>query len=134
MSNTPCLAWMEKYQDTVNADAEMSVIGDWFTVDFKISFEDAEYLISVREGKIAAIEHKPRFDRPVAFTLRAPMSVWNKFINPNPPPLYHDFFAMLMRVDEFVLDGNTLTTMQNARALHRMMNILKQMEPLNVAA
>jgi len=33
-----------------------------------------------------------------------------------------------------VLDGNTLTTMQNARALHRMMNILKQMEPLNVAA
>ena len=31
----------------------------------------------------------------------------------------------------FVLDGNTLTTMQNARALHRMMNILKQMEPLN---
>jgi hypothetical protein len=125
---------MEKYQDTVNADAEMSVIGDWFTVDFKISFEGAEYLISVREGKIAAIEHKPRFDRPVAFTLRAPMSVWNKFINPNPPPLYHDFFAMLMRVDEFVLDGNTLTTMQNARALHRMMNILKQMEPLNVAA
>jgi hypothetical protein len=134
MSNTPSLAWMEKYLDTVNADAEMSVIGDWFTVDFKISFEGAEYLISVREGKIAAIEHKPRFDRPVAFTLRAPMSVWNKFINPNPPPLYHDFFAMLMRVDEFVLDGNTLTTMQNARALHRMMNILKQMEPLNVAA
>jgi len=134
MSNRPSLAWMEKYRDTVNADPEMSIIGDWFTVDFKISFEGAEYLISVREGKIAAIEHKPRFDRPVAFTLRAPMSVWNKFINPNPPPLYHDFFAMLMRVDEFVLDGNTLTTMQNARALHRMMNILKQMEPLNVAA
>jgi len=25
-------------------------------------------------------------------------------------------------------------TMQNARALHRMMNILKEMEPLNAAA
>ena len=125
---------MEKYRETVNSDPEMAVIGAWFTVDFKISFEGNEFLISVREGKIAAIEHKPRFDRPVAFTLRAPMSVWNKFISPNPPPLYHDFFAMLMRVDEFVLDGNTLTTMQNARALHRMMNLLKQMEPLNVAA
>ena len=134
MSNRPSLAWMEKYRDTVNADPEMSVIGDWFTADFKISFEGAEFLISVREGKIADIEENPRFDRPAAFSLRAPMSVWNKFISPNPPPLYHDFFAMLMRVDDFVLDGNTLTTMQNARALHRMMNILKQMEPLNVAA
>lgn len=134
MSDTPSTAWMEKYRETVNADPEMAVIGDWFTVDFKISFEGNEFLISVREGKIAAIEHKPRFDRPAAFTLRAPMSVWNKFISPNPPPLYHDFFAMLMRVDEFVLDGNTLTTMQNARALHRMMNLLKQMEPLNAAA
>ena len=60
--------------------------------------------------------------------------IGNRFINPNPPPLYHDFFAMLMRIDEFELDGNTLETMQNARALHRMMNILKQMEPVDVAA
>lgn len=134
MSDQPSSAWMEKYRDTVNADPEMAVIGDWFTLDFKISFEGNDFRISVREGKIAEIERNPRFDKPVAFTLRAPMSVWNKFISPNPPPLYHDFFAMLMRVDEFVLDGNTLATMQNARALHRMMNILKQMEPLNVAA
>lgn len=134
MSNRPSLAWMEKYRDAVNADPEMSVIGDWFTENFKISFEGTDFLISVREGKIVEIEENPRFDRPAAFSLRAPMSVWNRFISPNPPPLYHDFFAMLMRVDEFVLDGNTLATMQNARALHRMMNILKQMEPLNVAA
>lgn len=134
MSNRPSLAWMEKYRDAVNADPEMSVIGDWFTENFKISFEGTEFLISVRAGKIVDIEQNPRFDRPAAFSLRAPMSVWNKFISPNPPPLYHDFFAMLMRVDDFVLDGNTLATMQNARALHRMMNILKQMEPLNVAA
>tara|TARA_R110002072_G_scaffold132966_6_gene273382 strand:+ start:1571 stop:1948 length:378 start_codon:yes stop_codon:yes gene_type:complete len=125
---------MEKYRDTVNADPEMSVIGDWFTENFKLSFEGTDFLISVREGKIVDIEQNPRFDRPAAFSLRAPMSVWNRFISPNPPPLYHDFFAMLMRVDDFVLDGNTLATMQNARALHRMMNILKQMEPLDAAA
>ena len=134
MSNRPSLAWMGNYRDAVNADPEMSVIGDWFTENFKISFEGTDFLISVREGKITNIEENPRFDHPAAFSLRAPMSVWNKFISPNPPPLYHDFFAMLMRVDDFVLDGNTLATMQNARALHRMMNILKQMEPLNAAA
>ena len=59
------------------------------------------------------------------------MSVWDKFLSPNSPPLYHDFFAMLMRVPEFELDGNSLAAMQNARALHRMMNILGTMEPVN---
>ena len=127
----PSLEWMEKYRDAVNADPEMAVVGDWFTVDFKISFGGSDFLLSVRSGRIVDIVPKPRFDRPAAFTMRAPMSVWNKFVSPNPPPLYHDFFAMLMRVDEFELDGDTLAAMQNARALHRMMNILKQMEPID---
>ena len=127
----PSLEWMEKYRDAVNADPEMAVVGDWLTVDFKISFGESDFLLSVRSGRIVDIVPKPRFDRPAAFTRRAPMSVWNKFVSPNPPPLYHDFFAMLMRVDEFELDGDTLAAMQNARALHRMMNILKQMEPID---
>ena len=38
---------------------------------------------------------------------------------------------MLMRVPEFEIDGDSLAAMQNARALHRMMNILKTMDPLN---
>ena len=127
----PSLEWMEKYREAVNADPEMAVVGDWLTVDFKISFGGSDFLLSVRSGQIVDIVPKPRFDRPAAFTMRAPMSVWNKFVSPNPPPLYHDFFAMLMRVDEFELDGDTLAAMQNARALHRMMNILKQMEPID---
>lgn len=122
---------MEAYRSAVNADTEMGIIGDWFSVNFKISFENQDYLISLRKGKITEIEENPRFDRPVAFTLRAPMSVWSKFISPKPPPLYHDFFAMLMRVEEFQLDGNSLLAMQNARALHRMMNILKQMKTID---
>ena len=134
MSDTPSLAWMERYRDVVNADPEMAVIGRWFSTDFKLSFGSADFLLSVRAGRIVEITPDPRFDRPAAFTLRAPMSVWNRFINPDPPPLYHDFFAMLMRIDEFQLDGDTLATMQNARALHRMMNILGQMEPIDAAA
>ena len=55
MSYRPTLAWMEKYRDTVNSDPEMSVIGDWFTENFKISFEGTDFLISVREGKIVNI-------------------------------------------------------------------------------
>ena len=95
----------------------------------------SDFLISVREGKIANIEENPRFDRPRrVFAAGADVGVEQIHQPPIRRRSIHDFFAMLMRVDDFVLDGNTLATMQNARALHRMMNILKQMEPLNAAA
>ena len=41
-------------------------------------------------------------------------------------------FAMLMRVPEFVLEGDSLVAMQNARALHRMMNIMRETGAPNV--
>ena len=33
---------------------------------------------------------------------------------------------MLMRVPKFRLEGDSLLAMQNARALHRMMNIMRE--------
>ena len=131
MGDIPTADWMERYRERVNGDPEMAVIGDWFSLDFKLSFEGNAWLLSVREGRIEDIVHRPRFDRPARFTISAPMRVWNKFIRPDPEPLYHDFFAMLMRVPDFEIDGDSLSAMQNARALHRMMNILKTMEPLD---
>ena len=129
MGDMPTAEWMARYRERVNGDPEMAVIGDWFSLDFKLSFEGDAWLLSVRGGRIEDIVHRPRFDRPARFTITAPMRVWSKFIRPDPEPLYHDFFAMLMRVPEFELDGDSLAAMQNARALHRMMNILKTMEP-----
>ena len=131
MGDLPTADWMERYRARVNGDPEMAVIGDWFSLDFKLSFEGNAWLLSVRAGRIEDIVHRPRFDRPAQFTISAPMRVWTKFIRPDPEPLYHDFFAMLMRVPDFELDGDSLAAMQNARALHRMMNILKTMEPLD---
>jgi len=68
----------------------------------------------------------PKLDPRTPFGFRAPVVVWRKFLSPDPPPLFHDFFAMLMRVPEFVLEGDSLLAMQNARALHRMMNIMRE--------
>ena len=131
MDDLPTPDWMERYRARVNEDPEMAVISDWFSLDFKLVFEGDAWLLSVRGGRIVDMMHRPRFDRPARFTISAPMRVWSKFIRPDPEPLYHDFFAMLMRVPEFELDGDSLAAMQNARALHRMMNILRTMEPLD---
>jgi hypothetical protein len=126
MSEYPGSAWLARYRERVNQDVELGVIGDWFTTTFGLTFGDARYALRVEKGRIAEIIAAPKLDVRMGFGFRAPTEVWRKFLSPDPPPLYHDFFAMLMRVPEFVLEGDTLLAMQNARALHRMMNLMRE--------
>ncbi len=126
MSDYPGLAWLERFQARANADRELAVIGDWFTTTFGLTFGEARYALKVEKGCIGEIVAGPRLDVRVPFGFRAPVEVWRKFLSPTPPPLFHDFFAMLMRVPEFVLEGDSLLAMQNARALHRMMSIMRE--------
>lgn len=123
----PDSAWFERFRQRVNDDPELAAIGGWFSTDIAIAFGARRFALRVREGRITAIEAAPRFDRRTAFTIRAPHAVWARFLSPEPEPLYHDFFAMLMRVPDFVVEGDTLVAMQNARALHRMMNLMQGM-------
>jgi hypothetical protein len=126
MNEYPGPTWLSRYRERVNADRELSVIGDWFTTTFALTFGDARYALKVEKGKIVDIIDAPKLDVRTIFGFRAPVAVWQKFLSPDPPPLYHDFFAMLMRVPEFTLEGDSLAAMQNARALHRMMNIMRE--------
>jgi hypothetical protein len=126
MSNYPGADWLAQYRERVNADPEMNVIGEWLNTTFTLTFGDNRYALRIERGKIVDIIASPRLDVRAQFGFRAPVEVWEKFLSPNPPPLFHDFFAMLMRVPEFTLEGDSLVAMQNARALHRMMNIMRE--------
>ena len=125
MQDFPEVSWMERYRERVNADPEMQVIGGWFSTSLWFTFGERRYVLRMESGKIAHINAAPRIDARAAFGFRAPMEVWSRFVSPEPPALYHDFFAMLMRVPEFVLEGDGLVAMQNARALQRMMNLMR---------
>ena len=126
MTDYPGLAWLQRFQARANTDPELAVIGDWFTTTFGLTFGDSRFALKVEKGRISEIVAGPRLDTRVPFGFRAPVEVWRKFLSPTPPPLFHDFFAMLMRVPEFVLEGDSLLAMQNARALHRMMNVMRE--------
>ena len=125
MDDFPELAWMERYRARINADPEMEVIGGWFSTSLSLTFGERRYVVRMERGRMTDIESAPRIDSRSSFGFRAPMEVWRKFASPEPPALYHDFFAMLMRVPEFVLEGDSLIAMQNARALQRMMNLMR---------
>jgi hypothetical protein len=126
VADYPGAGWVERYVARVNADPELQVIGRWFTTTFAVTFGDARYALQLDRGKIVDVIPGKRLDVRTHFGLRAPVDVWRKFLSPDPPPLFHDFFAMLMRVPDFVLEGDNLLVMQNARALHRMMNIMRE--------
>ncbi|HUJ97455.1 MAG TPA: hypothetical protein VLV85_04365 [Stellaceae bacterium] len=125
----PDLAWVEAFRDRVNNDTEMRLIGDWFTTAIALSFGDKRYVLRLDKGRIAEIVAEPRLDTRAPFGFRAPLAVWQKYLQPLPPPLYHDVFAMLMRVPDFVIEGDSLLAMQNARALHRMMSLMREEAP-----
>lgn len=126
MTDFPGTSWFDRYVKRVNADPEMGVIGEWLNTTFTLTFGETRHALIVDKGKIVNIIASPRFDVRAPFGFRAPVEVWRKFLSPNPPPLFHDFFAMLMRVPEFSIEGDSMIAMQNARALHRMMNIMRE--------
>jgi hypothetical protein len=125
MQDFPEVSWLERYRERVNADPELAVIGGWFSTSLSLTFGERRYVVRMERGKMTDIHSAPRLDARASFGFRAPMEVWRKFVSPEPPALYHDFFAMLMRVPEFVLEGDGLVAMQNARALQRMMNLMR---------
>jgi hypothetical protein len=119
--------WINRFKERINADAEMQSIGDWFTTAFSLSSDFRRCIVRFERGRMIDAVVAPRLDVRCAFGFRATSEIWNRFFQRTPEPLYHDVFAMLMRVPGFVLEGDTLVAMQNARALHRVMNVMRTM-------
>ena len=80
--------------DLVNADAALVRRGQRLTTTFLLAVGDAEYLIHVAEGRLAAVERGPFLLRSWSFAVRAPAAAWARFWQPLPEPGYHDLFAM----------------------------------------
>jgi pimeloyl-ACP methyl ester carboxylesterase len=118
--------WLERLRERINGDREMQVVGTWFTTAFSITSGEQRCILRFERGRLVETVMSPRLDVRCAFGFRASPETWSRFLAKNPEPLYHDFFAMLMRVPGFVLEGDTLVAMQHARALHRAMNLMRQ--------
>jgi hypothetical protein len=67
--------WLARYRERVNADEELSAIGDWFTTTFSLTFEDNRYALLIEQGKITNIIESPKLDVRTIFGFRAPVAV-----------------------------------------------------------
>jgi hypothetical protein len=121
--------WLATIQSRLNDDAELQLIGEWFTVALSLSCGGERCILRFERGRLVQTVTAPGLDVPCAFGFRASPEIWRRFFSDPPQPLYHDIFAMLMRVPGFVIEGDTLVAMQHARALHRAMRVLRSVAP-----
>ena len=85
---------LARLPDLVNADAGLVRRGRRLTTTFLLGVDDAEYLVHVAQGRLAAVERGPFLMRSWSFAVRAPTDAWARFWRPLPEPGYHDIFAM----------------------------------------
>jgi hypothetical protein len=104
----------ERLPELVNADAFLVWRGRFLTVDFLLGVGAEEYLVEVREGRIAAVKRGPFVMRPGRFSIRASADAWAKFWRKEPPPGFHDLFAMT-KSGEAWIDGDLHPLMANLR-------------------
>ena len=98
----------------VNGDAELVRRGRYLTATFLVEAGDAEFLVRVEEGRLAAVEPGPFLMRSWTFALRASAEAWERFWAPTPAPGYHDLFAM-KKLGVARIEGDLAPLMANLR-------------------
>jgi pimeloyl-ACP methyl ester carboxylesterase len=92
--------------------------GDW-SVCFAIESGGDGVTFDFVDGKVRPGDAAP------SFALAAPGAIWQKFLEPIPPRHHHGIFAMLYRVPEFQIKGDTVAFMQHAHLARRVLDIGK---------
>src|SRR6516162_10823820 len=90
-------AMIEQLKERVNADAGLVRRGRYLTTTFLLEVGETAFLISIFEGRIAAVTRGPFVMPSSAFALRAPAAEWEKFWSERPPPGSNDLMALIRR-------------------------------------
>jgi hypothetical protein len=98
----------------VNDDAPLVRRGRDCNTAFLVEAGDSSWLVTVRGGRIEAVERGPFRMRPWSFAVRASAEAWRSFWQPVPAPGFHDIFAMA-KAGHARIEGDLTPFMQNLR-------------------
>lgn len=116
-------SWFEALGEVVAADAEMSVIGRWCTLDLALVADEETVLLRLREGRISEAVPNPDISYSWSVTLRGKRKDWLTFLQPEPPPFYNDLLAMNGRVPSFSIEGDRAAFVRHLRPLSRLFRL-----------
>ena len=113
----PVAEWdgfVARWRAACAGDRVLAALAGAWSVDFAIGCDGFEARFGFAGGAIAAAGEP-------AFSLAAPGEVWAKFLQPVPPRHHHVVLAMLMRVPQMRLEGDTLAFAQHCHVVRRVL-------------
>ena len=114
------LVVIEKLKEGVNADAALVRRGRWLSADMLLGVGDKDYIVEIREGRIAAIQDANVYVTPHDFAIRGTADAWEEFWQPVPKPRHHDIIA-LIREGKMRIEGNVEMAMAHFLTLKLML-------------
>ncbi len=90
---------IDKLPELVNADPAIVRWGRHMNATFLVEVGEAQYLLTVRAGRIESVEKGPLVMRAWTFAIRASKESWDRFWCRVPEPGWSDLFALLRRGD-----------------------------------
>lgn len=103
---------IEKLPELVNADEVLVRRGRYLSVDFMVEVGERQYIVRVREGRIAGVDEGPFVMPSWTFAVRGSAEAWERFWEPVPAPGWNDIFA-LRKDGRMTLDGDLQPLMAN---------------------
>ncbi|GAA4415637.1 hypothetical protein GCM10023169_02150 [Georgenia halophila] len=102
-------------------DGELGVAGRDATVTFAVRCGDARLVVDCDHGTFAPGNAEAEFE------LVATPEAWTRFFSAEPPPCYHHFLAMRMRVPGTAVEGDERAYAQHARIAHRVLALGREL-------
>ena len=88
-------AFIDRWVAAINTDAACANAGRQFDGSFTFAISATRHTFHVRGGKVERVVDNGGPLEPSTFTLAAESAVWEKLLQPDPPPMFHAFFAAI---------------------------------------
>jgi hypothetical protein len=90
---------IDRIAELANRDASLARWARHMNETFMVEVGPTQFLLTVRAGRVEAVEKGPFVMRAWRFALRASRESWEKHWRNPPEPGWHDLFALLRRGD-----------------------------------
>jgi hypothetical protein len=112
MTRSTILQRAEAIPDHARALPHVAVRGRYVNCDFMLEIGATAYLVRIRDGHITQFSSGPHLMPQWSFALRGDEAAWQQFWSAEPPPDYHDLFAMVKK-NVLKLEGDLKIFMTN---------------------
>ncbi len=119
---------IERIAELVNTDPAIMRWGRHLNDAFMVEVGGDQYLLTVRAGRVEAVEKGPLVQRAWRFAIRARADCWEKFWQKVPAPGWHDLFALLRRGD-VAFEGDQRVLMSHLMYLKLLLASPRKLAP-----